>query len=89
VGGILDKADDSQGALERRASLRTFTARPLRKGLSDMQLHAPMLGPETTAVMDTPSVARLELRGFFSIPQVVLGDFQASGRPLLPPPQCK
>jgi len=89
VGGILDKADDLQGALACRASLRTCTARPLRTVQTDMQLHAPMLGPETAAVMDTPSVARLELRGFISIPQVVLSDFQASERPRFPPPQCE
>jgi len=89
VGGILDKADDLQGALACRASLCTCTAKPLRTVLTDMQLHAPMLGPKLAAVMDTPSVARLELRSFISIPQVVLGDFQASERPRLPPPQCE
>ena len=36
MGGILDKADDFQGALAHRASLRTFTARPLRKVLADV-----------------------------------------------------
>ena len=81
MGGILDEANDLQGALARRASLRTCTARPLRTVLADMRLHAPMLGPETAAVMDTPSVARLELRGSVSIPHVVLCEFQASKRP--------
>jgi len=89
VGRILDRPDDLQGALARRASLRTCTARPLRTVLADMRLHAPMVGPETAAVMDTPTVARLELRGSVTITQVVLGSFQASERPRLPPPQCE
>jgi len=89
VMGILEEADDLQGALARRTSLCTCTARPLRAVLADMRLHAPMLGPETATVVDTPSVARLELRGSVSFPQVVLCDFQASERPRLPPPQCK
>jgi len=40
-----------------------------------MRLHAAMLGPETAAVTDTPSVARLELRGSFSIPEVKVCEF--------------
>ena len=54
-----------------------------------MRLHAAMLGPETAAVIHTPSVAHLELRRSVSIPQDVLGEFQASERPRLPPPQCE
>ena len=89
MGRIFDEADDLQGALARRASLLTSTARPLRAVIADMRLNAPMLGPETAAVMDTPSVARLELQGSVSIPQVVLCDFKASERPQLPPPQSE
>ena len=57
--------------------------------LQGVPVHAPMLGPDKAAVIDTPNVARPELRDSVSIPQVVLAAFQASERPRLPPPQCE